>query len=141
MRYSVLAIALAGSIGLFAGTEDQVRRSIPVNSSSRLVLVVDLGAIKVQPSVTRFAEVEVHFRGSPWKRAEFDRMLRDFLAGRQPGGHGHPGERAVQGRLEAQPALGVFLGMVQPKPMQQRKMPGVLLAAAGGVPRVSATGV
>jgi len=78
MRYSVLAIALAGSIGLFADTEDQVRRSIPVNSSNRVVLHADWGAIKVQPGVARLAEVEVSFRGNPRSRAEFDRMLRDF---------------------------------------------------------------
>jgi Toastrack DUF4097 len=78
MRYSILVIALASSIGLFADTEDQVRRSIPVNSSGRLVLAADWGAIRVQPGATRFAEIEVYFRGTPRSRAEFDRMLRDF---------------------------------------------------------------
>jgi len=78
MRYSVLAITLAGSIALFADTEDQVRRSIPVNSSNRVVLHADWGAIKVQPGVARLAEVEVSFRGNPRSRAEFDRMMRDF---------------------------------------------------------------
>ena len=78
MRYSVLILALAGSIGLYANTEDQVRRSIPVNSSGRLVLAADWGAIRVRPGATRFAEVEVYFRGDPWTRAEFDRMMRDF---------------------------------------------------------------
>src|SRR5690242_2050204 len=78
MRYPVLILALAGSIGLFADTEDQVRRSIPVNSSGHLVLVADWGAVQVRPSVTRFAEVEVYFRGDPRSRAEFDRMMQDF---------------------------------------------------------------
>jgi len=78
MRYSILAIALASSIGLFADTEDQVRRSIPVDSSKRVVLYADWGAIKVQTGVTRLVEVEVSFRGNPRSRAEFDRMLRDF---------------------------------------------------------------
>src|SRR6185295_2428700 len=78
MRYSVLAIALAGSIGLFADTEDQIRRSIPVDASKRIVLNADWGAIKVQPGGTGSAEVEVYFRGHPRSRAEFDRMLRDF---------------------------------------------------------------
>lgn len=78
MRYSVLAIALACSIGLYADTEDQVRRSIPVNSSGRMVLAADWGAIRVQAGATRFAEVEVYFRGNPRSRVEFDRMLRDF---------------------------------------------------------------
>jgi len=78
MRYSVLAIALAGAIGLFADTEDQVRRSIPVNSSARMVLTADWGAIRVQSGAGRSAEVEVYFRGNPRSRAEFDRMLRDF---------------------------------------------------------------
>jgi len=78
MRYSVLIMALAGAMGLFADTEDQVRRSIPVNSSGRLVLTADWGAIRVQPGATRTAEVEVYFRGNPRSRAEFDRMMRDF---------------------------------------------------------------
>jgi len=78
MRYSVLVIALAGAIGLFADTEDQVRRSIPVDSSSRLVLIADWGAIRVQSGARRSAEVEVNFRGNPSSRADFDRMLRDF---------------------------------------------------------------
>lgn len=78
MRFSVLSIALAGSLGLFADTEDQVRRSIPVGSSGRLTLTADWGAIRVQPSTTRFAEVEVYFRGDPRSRADFDRMMRDF---------------------------------------------------------------
>jgi len=78
MRYSAIVLALAGAIGLFADTEDQVRRSIPVNSSGRMVLTADWGAIKVHSGVARFAEVEVYFRGNPRSRAEFDRMLRDF---------------------------------------------------------------
>src|SRR5579872_3207257 len=78
MRCSILAITLASAIGLFAETEDQVRRSIPVNPSGRIVLTADWGAIKVQPAATRFAEVEVDFRGNPRSRAEFDRMLRGF---------------------------------------------------------------
>jgi len=78
MRYSVLIMALAGAIGLFADTEDQVRRSIPVNSSGRMVLTADWGAIRVQSNATRSAEVEVYFRGNPRSRAEFDRMMRDF---------------------------------------------------------------
>jgi len=78
MRYAVLFLALAGSISLLADTEDQVRRSIPVNSSTRLVLAADWGAIRVQSGATRSAEVEVYFRGDPRSRAEFDRMMRDF---------------------------------------------------------------
>ena len=78
MRYSILAIGLAGAFGLFAQTEDYVRRSIPVNSSGRLVLAADWGAIKVQAEGTRTAEIEVYFRGRPWSQAAFERMLRDF---------------------------------------------------------------
>jgi len=78
MRYSILAIALAGSIGMFADTEDQLRRSIPINASGRLVLGADWGAITVRPGTTRSAEIGVYFRGNPRSRAEFDRMLRDF---------------------------------------------------------------
>jgi DUF4097 and DUF4098 domain-containing protein YvlB len=43
-----------------------------------VVLAADWGAIKVQAGATRFAEVEVNFRGNPRSRAEFDRMLQDF---------------------------------------------------------------
>ena len=78
MRYSVLTIALAGAFSLFADTEDQVRRSIPVNSTQRIVLAADWGAIRVQPAAGRSAEVEVYFRGNPRSRSEFDRMLADF---------------------------------------------------------------
>ena len=78
MRYSMLAIALACCISLFADTEDQVRRSIPVNSSQRMVLAADWGAIRVQPGISHTAEVEVYFRGNPPSRQAFDRMLRDF---------------------------------------------------------------
>jgi len=78
MRYSILAITLVSAVSLFAETEDQVRRSIPVNPSGRIVLAADWGEIKVQPGATRSADVEVYFRGNPRSRAEFDRMLRDF---------------------------------------------------------------
>ena len=78
MRYSVLAVALAGAISLFADTDDLVRRSIPVNSSQRMVLAADWGSIRVQPGLSRTAEVEVYFRGNPPSRPAFDRMLRDF---------------------------------------------------------------
>lgn len=78
MRYTALVMALACATSLFAETEDYVRRSVPVNSNGRIVLAADWGAIKVQPTSTRFAEVEVYFRGNPRSRAEFDRMLRDF---------------------------------------------------------------
>jgi len=78
MRCSVLILALAGAVGLFAETQDQVRRSIPVSSTTRLVLTADYGSIKIQPGATRVAEVEVSFRGSPWARSAFDRMLQDF---------------------------------------------------------------
>lgn len=77
MRYSVLALALATAGGLFA-SDDFVRRSIPANSASALIVTADWGAIKVQPGATRSAEVEVYFRGSSWSRAAVDRMLRDF---------------------------------------------------------------
>jgi len=78
MRHSILAIALVGSISLFADTGDLVRRSIPVNSSQRMVLAADWGSISVQPGISRTAEVEVYFRGNPPSRSAFDRMLRDF---------------------------------------------------------------
>jgi len=78
MRYTFLVMALAGAVGLFAETEDHVRRSVPVNSSGRMVLVADWGAIKVEPSASRTAEVEVYFRGRPWSHTAFERMMRDF---------------------------------------------------------------
>jgi hypothetical protein len=77
-RIRVLVMALASAVGLSAETEDFVRRSIPVNSSGRMVLTADWGAIKVQSGAVRTAEVEVYFRGNPPSRAQFDRMLRDF---------------------------------------------------------------
>lgn len=78
MRYSVLALFLAGSLGLFGDSEDHVRRSVPADSSVRLVLTADWGAIKVQAGATRAADVDVYFRGSAWSRAAVDRMLKDF---------------------------------------------------------------
>ena len=58
MRYSVLVLALAGSISLLADTEDQVRRSIPVDSSGRLVLAADWGAIRVRAGAARSAPAD-----------------------------------------------------------------------------------
>jgi DUF4097 and DUF4098 domain-containing protein YvlB len=121
MRYSILAIALAGSIGLFADTEDQVRRSIPVNSSKRVVLYADWGAIKAQPGITRSAEVEVNFRGNPRSRAEFDRMLRDFsLDVSQVGSDIRVSGRFKDGWKPA-PIGGWFWGWFNRAPCRQNK--------------------
>ena len=121
MRYSVLAIALAGSIGLFADTEDQVRRSIPVNSSKRVVLYADWGAIKVQTGVTRSAEVEVSFRGNPRSRAEFDRMMRDFSLDVSQVGS----DIRVSGRFKdgwkAAPLWGSFWGWFNHAPCRENR--------------------
>ena len=120
MRYSVLALALAGAIGLFADTEDQVRRSIPVNSSRRLVLTADWGAIKVQPG-------DAFRRGRsilPRQSTVAGGIRPDaagFFAGCQPGRLGHPGERAVQGRLEAEPVRGSFWGWFNQAPCRESK--------------------
>jgi hypothetical protein len=75
----LLTAALACASFLHAvDTEDRVRKSVPVSSATRLTLHAEFGTIRVQPGDGRRVEAEVHFRGFPPSRGEFDRMLRDF---------------------------------------------------------------
>jgi hypothetical protein len=59
-------------------TEESVRKSVPVSSATHLRLNTELGSINVQPGTGKSVDVEVHFRGDPPSRREFDRMLHDF---------------------------------------------------------------
>jgi hypothetical protein len=59
-------------------TEESVRKSVPVSSATHLRLNTQLGSINVQPGAGKSVDVEVHFRGNPPSRREFDRMLHDF---------------------------------------------------------------
>jgi hypothetical protein len=43
-----------------------------------MVLAADWGTIQVRTGAGRSAEVEVYFRGNPWRQSAFDRMMRDF---------------------------------------------------------------
>ncbi len=75
----LLTAALACAAFLHAAeTEDSVRKSAPVSSATRLTLKAEFGAIRIEPGDGKRVEVEVHFRGDPPSRGEFDRMLRDF---------------------------------------------------------------
>jgi DUF4097 and DUF4098 domain-containing protein YvlB len=79
LRYFTLAaLVFAGAAILAAETEDEVRKSIPVQSATRLGLDVDFGSIDVSAGGSGTIEVEAIFRGNPPSRAEFDRMLKDF---------------------------------------------------------------
>jgi hypothetical protein len=79
LRYFAFTTVLfAGAAILAAETEDAVRKSIPVQSATRLGLDVDFGSIDVTGGGTGTIEVEAIFRGNPPSRAEFDRMLKDF---------------------------------------------------------------
>ena len=77
--FRLLTTALACVSFLHAvETEDRVRKSVPVSSATRLTLHAEFGNIRVQPGDGKIVEAEVHFRGFPPSRGEFDRMLRDF---------------------------------------------------------------
>lgn len=58
--------------------EDHVRKSAPVSSTTRLVLNVDIGTIRVQPGDAKTVQAEVYFHGFPPSQAEFERMRQDF---------------------------------------------------------------
>lgn len=74
-----LAVVLACAAGLSGSeTEETLRKSVPITSATHLRLDADIGDINVRPSEGRTVEVEVHFRGDPPSRREFDKMLHDF---------------------------------------------------------------
>src|SRR6267154_6712980 len=77
LRLLVVALACASSV-YAADTEDRLRKSVPVSSATRLTLNAEFGSIGVQPGTGTSVDVEVYFRGDPYSRGEFDRMLRDF---------------------------------------------------------------
>jgi hypothetical protein len=77
LRFLVAVLACVASV-YGSETEQSVRKSVPVSSATRLKLNADFGSINVQPSAGRSVDVEVHFRGDPPSRRDFDRMLQDF---------------------------------------------------------------
>ena len=77
LRLLVTAVVLASFVHA-ADIGDQVHKSIPVSSATRLALQADFGAIRVAAGGEQSAGIEVYFRGDPVSRSEFDRMLRDF---------------------------------------------------------------
>jgi hypothetical protein len=77
LRLLVAVLACAALLEAVDPSEDHVRKSISVNSASRLVLTADAGAVSIQPGASKNVEVDVLFRGDG-SRADFDRMLHDF---------------------------------------------------------------
>jgi len=74
-----LAAALVCATSLYGSeTEETVRKSAPVSAATHLRLNAEFGEINLQPGTSRSVDVEVHFRGDPASRREFDRMLHDF---------------------------------------------------------------
>jgi hypothetical protein len=77
LRFVAAALACAASVyGL--ETEENVRKSVPVSAATHLRLNTEFGEINLQPGTSKSVDVEVHFRGDPPSRREFDRMLHDF---------------------------------------------------------------
>jgi hypothetical protein len=82
LRFLAAALACAASV-YGSETEESVRKSVPVSAATHLRLNAEFGSINVQPGTSRSGtakdvDVEVHFRGDPRTRREFDQMLRDF---------------------------------------------------------------
>jgi hypothetical protein len=78
VRFLICAFAGAASIAYADEMEERVHKSVKVNSSTKLVLHAEFGAVRARPATGTTAEVDVFFRGSPPSRSEFDRILRDF---------------------------------------------------------------
>jgi hypothetical protein len=74
----VAAILLYASAVYAFETEENIRKSVPVSSATRLVLQAEFGSINIQSGAEKNVNVDVYFRGDPPSRAEFDRMLHDF---------------------------------------------------------------
>jgi hypothetical protein len=85
LRLLVAALGCA-SVLLAADPEDHVHKSAPVSSATRLILNADVGSIHVQPGSGSSVDVDVVFHGSPFSRAEYDRMRRDFTLDVAPQG-------------------------------------------------------
>ena len=85
-RFVAAALVCAASVYGFAPaseTEESVRKSAPVSRATHLRLNAEFGSIHIQPAPVqpgpeKAVNVEVHFRGDPPSRREFDQMLRDF---------------------------------------------------------------
>jgi hypothetical protein len=77
LRLLAAVLACAALLKAVDPEEDHVRKSIPVSSATRLVLIADAGGVNVQSGALKNVEVDVLFRGDG-SRAEFDRMLHDF---------------------------------------------------------------
>ena len=77
LRFLAAALACAASV-YGSETEESVRKSVPASSATHLRLNAEFGSINVQPGTAKSVDVEVHFRGDPPSRREFDRMLHDF---------------------------------------------------------------
>ena len=77
LRFLAAALVCAASVYGFE-TEESVRKSVPVSAATHLRLNSDFGEINLQPGTSKNVDVEVHFRGDPPSRREFDRMLHDF---------------------------------------------------------------
>ena len=77
LRFLALALACAPFISA-ADSEDFLRKSAPVTSSSRLVLRAEFGGIRIRTSAEKTVKAAVYFRGAPASESEFDAMLRDF---------------------------------------------------------------
>src|SRR2546421_9307017 len=77
-RHLPLALAaLAGSAVLFA-QEDQIRKSVPVESATKFALDVDFGSIQVEPGPGSTIEIQADFFGRAPSQADADRMKNDF---------------------------------------------------------------
>jgi hypothetical protein len=72
------SLALASANLMLAETEDSFRKSLPVESSKKLSLIVDFASIRVEGGSTGNVELEAFFAGNPPSRKEFDRMMADF---------------------------------------------------------------
>ncbi len=82
LRFLAAALACAASV-YGSETEESVRKSTPASSATHLRLNAEFGSINVHPGTAQsgtatHVDVEVHFRGDPPSRREFDRMLHDF---------------------------------------------------------------
>jgi len=76
-RFLAAALVCAASVYGFE-TEESARRSVPVSAATHLRLNTAFGEINLQPGTSKSVDVEVHFRGDPPSRQDFDRMLHDF---------------------------------------------------------------
>jgi Putative adhesin len=78
-RFLIAFTVFACAVSIYgAETEQVIQKSVPVSAADHLVMTTEFGSIDLHPGTSKNIEVEVHFRGNPPSRREFDRMLRDF---------------------------------------------------------------